>query len=172
MRELMQRCGALVLSLALVFPPSASKPTVGVSQAVIHLTERDQRPDPSVFSPEELQLLQQRFRSMAPRPRWPNCSPECRSAKPLRDLTQSTQPTQTGHPQVCASSDRPMLVMAILFDEIQHSKPGKSSIHCSLWSGQNPRTGAACRHRTNSQNRLPANPTRMKSPGPGINCWI
>ena len=61
MRERLQRCGALVLSLALLFPPSVSKPSEAVSGEINEVNALVERPDPSVFSPEELQLLQQRF---------------------------------------------------------------------------------------------------------------
>ena len=164
MRELMQRCGALVLSLALVFPPSASKPTVGVSQAVIHLTERDQPPDPSVFSPEELKLLQQRFGVHGPQTTLAQLFTRgVDQLQPLRDLTLN-QLNQL-KPVILRESVRhrinPMLVTAILFDEIQHSKPGESLpfiAHSGLVRTHGPAQLAVTE--LIHQNRLPANPSQ------------
>ena len=129
MRELLKRSGALFLGLALVFPPSASKPPIEERMAVNQLVDKDEQPDPSVFSPEELQLLQQRFGVHGPQTTLAQLFTRgVDQLQPLRDLTLD-QLKQLKPVIVRASHQQrinPMLVTAILFDEIQHSKPGES----------------------------------------------
>mgnify|MGYP000703892003 FL=1 len=128
MREYLQRCGALVLSLGLVFPPSVSKPSAAVSRAINQVTALDERPDPSVFSPEELQLLQQRFGVHGPQTTLAQLFTRgVDQLQPLRKLTldQLRQLKPVILQESAQHRVNPMLVTAILFDEIQHSKPGE-----------------------------------------------
>lgn len=84
--------------------------------------------DPSVFSPEELLLLQRRFGVHGPQTRLAQLFTRGMDQfQPLRIQTvnrlQALKPVikrESRHHRV-----NPMLVTAILFDEIQHSKPGE-----------------------------------------------
>ena len=163
MREHLQRCGALVLSLALVFPPSVSKPSAAVSRAINQVTALDERPDPSVFSPEELQLLQQRFGVHGPQTTLAQLFTRgVDQLQPLRKLTLDQ--LQQLKPVILQESAQhrinPMLVTAILFDEIQHSKPGEGLpfiAHSGLVKTHGPAQLAITE--LIHQNRLPANPS-------------
>ena len=153
MRERLQRCGALVLSLALVFPASVSKPSAEVSEAINQATSQDERPDPSIFSPEELQLLQQRFGVHGPQTSLAQLFTRgVDQLQPLRELTLDQESAQ--------HRVNPMLVTAILFDEIQHAKPGEGLpfiAHSGLVKTHGPAQLAITE--LIHQNRLPANPS-------------
>ena len=86
------------------------------------------RGDPSVFSPEELLLLQRRFGVHGPQTRLAQLFTRGMDQfQPLR--TQTVNRLQDLKPVIKRESRRyrvnSMLVTAILFDEIQHSKPGE-----------------------------------------------
>ena len=163
MRELLKRSGALVLGLALVFPPSVSNPSAELSEAINQVTAQDERPDPSVFSPEELQWLQQRFGVHGPQTTLAQLFTRgVDQLQPLRKLTLDQ--LQQLKPVIMQESAQhrvnPMLVTAILFDEIQHSKPGESLpfiAHSGLVKTHGPAQLAISE--LIHQNRLPANPS-------------
>ena len=163
MRERLQRCGALVLSLALGFPPSVSKPSAEVSGAINQVNALDERPDPSVFSPEELQLLQQRFGVHGPQTTLAQLFTRgVDQLQPLRKLTldQLRQLKPVILQESAQHRVNPMLVTAILFDEIQHSKPGEGLpfiAHSGLVKTHGPAQLAITE--LIHQNRLPANPS-------------
>ena len=163
MRERLQRCGALVLSLALVFPPSVSKPSAEVSEAINQATSQDERPDPSIFSPEELQLLQQRFGVHGPQTSLAQLFTRgVDQLQPLRELTldQLLQLKPVIVKECAQHRVNPMLVTAILFDEIQHAKPGEGLpfiAHSGLVKTHGPAQLAITE--LIHQNRLPANPS-------------
>ena len=90
-------------------------------------TQPSQR-DPSVFSPEELVLLQRRFGVHGPQTRLAQLFTEGMDQfQPLR--TKTVNRLQGLKPTIKREANRyrvnPMLITAILFDEIQHSKPGE-----------------------------------------------
>ena len=163
MRESLQRCGALVLSLALVFPPSVSNSSKEVSEAINQVSALDDRPDPSVFSSEELQLLQQRFGVHGPQTTLAQLFTRgVDKLQPLRELTLDQ--LQQLKPVIVQESEQhrinPMLLTAILFDEIQHSKPGEGLpfiAHSGLVKTHGPAQLAITE--LIHQNRLPANPS-------------
>ena len=163
MREHLQRCGALVLSLALGFPPSVSKPSAELSEAIYQVNALVERPDPSVFSPEELRLLQQRFGVHGPQTTLAQLfTRSVDQLQPLRKLTldQLRQLKPVILQESAQHRINPMLVTAILFDEIQHSKPGEGLpfiAHSGLVKTHGPAQLAITE--LIHQNRLPANPS-------------
>ena len=163
MREHLQRCGALVLSLALGFPPSVSKPSAELSEAINQVNALVERPDPSVFSPEELRLLQQRFGVHGPQTTLAQLfTRSVDQLQPLRKLTldQLRQLKPVILQESAQHRINPMLVTAILFDEIQHSKPGEGLpfiAHSGLVKTHGPAQLAITE--LIHQNRLPTNPS-------------
>jgi hypothetical protein len=100
--------------------------------------------DPLEFSPQELQQLQRRFGVHGPQPRLAQLFTEgLDQLQPLRSVTLSR--LEDLRPVVITESRRrgvnPMLVMAVLFDEMQHAKPGEShpiAAHSGLFSTLGP----------------------------------
>ena len=102
------------------------------------------RLDPTTFSPEEIRELQRRFGVHGPQPRLAQLFTHgVDQLTPVRDhaLTQ----LQTLQPVIQQVSRRsginPMLLTAILFDEIQHAKPGERlpiAAHSGLFSTLGP----------------------------------
>jgi hypothetical protein len=87
-----------------------------------------QRPDPLDFSPEELKELNRRFGVHGPQPRLAQLFTEgLDQLQPLRARTLDR--VAELRPVILTDSHRqninPMLVAAILFDEMQHAKPGE-----------------------------------------------
>lgn len=85
--------------------------------------------DPLEFSATELQALHQRFGVHGPQPRVAQLfTAGLDQLEPLRALTYSR--LEDLRPVVLSESRRrgvnPVLVMAVLFDELQHAKPGES----------------------------------------------
>jgi len=99
----------------------ASEPTA--------LSVEGQRPDPVDFTPNELRELQRRFGVHGPQPRLAQLFTEgLDQLRPLRSRTLTRLEGMRSHilQQSRRQNVNPMLLTAILFDEIQHGKPGES----------------------------------------------
>ncbi len=101
-----------------VASPQLASPTEGL------------RPDPIDFSTEELRALNRRFGVHGPQPKLAQLFTEgLDSLQPLR--TQTLEKIVELDPVILAESRRqhinPMLVAAVLFDELQHAKPGENT---------------------------------------------
>ena len=102
----------------LVDSPQLASPTEGL------------RPDPIDFSTEELRALNRRFGVHGPQPKLAQLFTEgLDNLRPLR--TQTLEKIVELDPVILAESRRqhinPMLVAAVLFDELQHAKPGENT---------------------------------------------
>ncbi len=91
-------------------------------------TSEGLRPDPVDFSPEELRELNRRFGVHGPQPRLAQLFTEgIDQLQPLRSHTLGR--LEELRPVILSESRRhrinPMLVAAVLFDELQHAKPGE-----------------------------------------------
>ncbi len=91
-------------------------------------TSEGQRPDPIDFSSEELRELNRRFGVHGPQPRLAQLfTAGLDQLQPLRRHTLGR--LQDLRPVILSESRRhrinPMLVCAVLFDELQHAKPGE-----------------------------------------------
>lgn len=117
--------------------------TIGRSSSAPALIARDgsldpngsinegERPDPVDFSPSELRELRRRFGVHGPQPRLAQLFTEgLDQFQPLRAHTLSR--LEELRPVILSESRRqrinPMLVAAVLFDELQHAKPGEDSL--------------------------------------------
>jgi len=101
----------------------AADPVVSASVVVEH------RLEPTDFSPEELKLLQRRFGVHGPQMQLAQLfTSGVDQFKPLRSQTldrlRELKPVILR--ESAAHQVNPMLITAVLFDEIQHSKPGES----------------------------------------------
>ncbi|WP_254939751.1 helicase DnaB [Cyanobium sp. Morenito 9A2] len=111
------------------------------SQALIN---EGQRSDPTNFSPQELRELQRRFGVHGPQtPLAQLFTKGLDELTPLRAHTVSR--LEELRPTILIESRRrgvnPMLVAAILFDEMQHAKPGENlplAAHSGLFSTHGP----------------------------------
>lgn len=103
-----------------------------------------QRPDPVDFTAEELRELNRRFGVHGPQPAIAQLFTEgLDQLQPLRNHTLSR--LQELRPLILRHSARqrinPMLVAAVLFDEMQHAKPGEDSplaVRSGLFHTQGP----------------------------------
>jgi hypothetical protein len=102
------------------------------------------RPDPLDFSPSELRELNRRFGVHGPQPRLAQLFSEgLDQFQPLRAHTMAR--LEELRPVILRESARhrinPMLVCAVLFDEMQHAKPGENmplAAHSGLFSTHGP----------------------------------
>ncbi|WP_254967162.1 helicase DnaB [Cyanobium sp. CH-040] len=100
--------------------------------------------DPLRFSPEELRELHRRFGVHGPQPRLAQLfSSGIDQLQPLRNHTLGQ--IEVLRPVILSESARervnPMLVAAILFDELRHAKPGENhpiAAHSGLFSTHGP----------------------------------
>jgi len=107
-------------------------------------TEGGHSADPLEFSPAELRVLHRRFGVHGPQPRLAQLfTAGLDQLEPLRAVTLSR--LEDLRPIVLRESRRhrinPMLVMAVLFDEMQHAKPGEAhplAAHSGLFSTLGP----------------------------------
>ncbi len=104
--------------------------SAGVSLESRGLTSEGQRPDPLDFSAAELRELNRRFGVHGPQPRLAQLFTEgLDQLRPLRAMT--LRRIEELRPVILSESRRrrinPMLVAAVLFDEMQHAKPGEDS---------------------------------------------
>lgn len=103
-----------------------------------------QRPDPLDFTPEELSELNRRFGVHGPQPRLAQLFTEgLDQFQPLRNHTLAR--LEELRPVILNESEKhrvnPMLVSAILFDEMQHAKPGENlplAAHSGLFRTHGP----------------------------------
>jgi hypothetical protein len=103
-----------------------------------------QRPDPLDFSAEELRELNRRFGVHGPQPRLAQLFTQgLDQLQPLRSHTLTR--IEELRPVILSESRRhgvnPMLVAAVLFDELQHAKPGEDlplAAHSGLFSTHGP----------------------------------
>jgi hypothetical protein len=109
---------ALPIGSTPVASPQLASPTEGL------------RPDPIDFSTEELRALNRRFGVHGPQPKLAQLFTEgLDNLQPLRSHTLDV--IVELRPVILAASSRqhinPMLVAAVLFDELQHAKPGENT---------------------------------------------
>ena len=124
----------------------------------------EDRLEPTDFSQKELRLLQRRFGVHGPQTHLAQLlTSGFDQLKPLRSSTlnrlRDLKPVILR--EASAHQVNPMLITAVLFDEIQHSKPGESLpfiAHSGLVKTHGPaQIGVS---ELIHQNRLPANPTQ------------
>ena len=124
----------------------------------------EDRLEPTDFSPEELKLLQRRFGVHGPQTQLAQLfTNSVDQLKPLR--SQTLDRLRELKPVILRESKthrvNPMLITAVLFDEIQHSKPGESLpfiAHSGLVKTHGPaQIGVS---ELIHQKRLPANPSQ------------
>ena len=124
----------------------------------------EDRLEPTDFSPEELKLLQRRFGVHGPQTQLAQLFTNgVDQLKPLR--SQTLDRLRELKPVILRESAahrvNPILITAVLFDEIQHSKPGESLpfiAHSGLVKTHGPaQLGVS---ELIHQKRLPANPTQ------------
>ena len=114
------------------------------SSSALALSGEGQRPDPTDFSPQELRELQQRFGVHGPQT--PLAQLFTRGLDELTPLRAHTLGRlEELRPTILSESKRmgvnPMLVAAILFDEMQHAKPGEDlplAAHSGLFTTHGP----------------------------------
>lgn len=117
-------------------PPGAASPTPPwiqgrASEPLLHSSPLEgQRPDPVDFTAEELRELNRRFGVHGPQPAIAQLFTEgLDQLQPLRNHTLSRleelRPLILRHS--AAQRINPMLVAAVLFDEMHHAKPGEDS---------------------------------------------
>lgn len=131
--------------------PAGSHPVSGSqvsdigSESLSHSSPLEgQRPDPVDFTPEELRELNRRFGVHGPQPAIAQLFTEgLDQLQPLRHHTLSR--LEELRPLILRHSARhrinPMLVAAVLFDEMHHAKPGEDSaiaVRSGLFQTQGP----------------------------------
>ena len=104
--------------------------TTPLSSADLAAPSEGLRPDPIDFTTEELRTLNRRFGVHGPQPKLAQLFTEgIDNLLPLRNHTLSR--IEELRPVILADSSRhhinPMLVAAVLFDELQHAKPGENT---------------------------------------------
>ncbi|WP_416238367.1 helicase DnaB [Synechococcus sp. CCY9202] len=129
---------------SLINVPDQSSTISGDSRAAVGSVTEGQRVNPIDFTPEELRELQKRFGVHGPQPRLAQLLTEgLDQLEPLRSHTLTR--LEELRPVILSESLRrrvnPMLVAAVLFDEMQHAKPGEShpiAAHSGLFSTLGP----------------------------------
>ncbi|CAK6694219.1 helicase DnaB [Synechococcus sp. CBW1002] len=129
---------------SLINAPDQSSTISGDSRAAVGSVTEGQRVNPIDFTPEELRELQKRFGVHGPQPRLAQLLTEgLDQLEPLRSHTLTR--LEELRPVILSESLRrrvnPMLVAAVLFDEMQHAKPGEShpiAAHSGLFSTLGP----------------------------------
>lgn len=127
------------------------------------LVVEGQRPDPTSFSAEELKELRRRFGVHGPQPRLAQLfTAGIDQLTPLRSHTVGR--LEALRPAILRESRRhglnPMLLAAVLFDEMQHAKPGEDhplAAHSGLFTTHGPAQISV--DELIHQGLLPANPT-------------
>lgn len=124
---------------------SGNSPSAAAIENLRHSSPLEgQRPDPVDFTPEELRELNRRFGVHGPQPAIAQLFTEgLDQLQPLRNHTLSRleelRPLILRH---CAHHRiNPMLVAAVLFDEMQHAKPGEDTpiaVRSGLFQTQGP----------------------------------
>ena len=153
---------ALASTFAVQTLLSTVKPAGSEPEQVAAL-QQDAQPDPTDFTAEELALLQRRFGVHGPQT--PLAQLFTRGVDQLQPLRSNTLSRLARlKPVIQREAERhrinPMLITAILFDEIQHSKPGEDLpfvVHSGLVDTHGPaQLGIS---ELVHQGRLPANPS-------------
>ena len=151
-------CVSVAIGLGFLRTPPGIDMEPGHAQSTLEM-----RPNPADFSVEELQILQRRFGVHGPQtPLAQLFTDGMDQLQPLRLRTLDR--LQALKPVILRESARhrvnPMLVTAILFDEIQHSKPGEGLLfiaHSGLVKTHGPaQLGIS---ELIHQNKLPQQPT-------------
>ena len=135
--------GLAMLSLGSIDTSAWRRAGTGPNQQRSSLAEKPEA-DPTTFTAEELQELQRRFGVHGPQPKLAQLfTSGVDQLTPLRSHTVTR--LQTLRPAVWRESSRtginPMLLAAILFDEMQHAKPGEDlplAAHSGLFSTHGP----------------------------------
>ena len=126
-------------------PGTGSQLSEAGAESIRHSSPLEgQRPDPVDFSPEELRELNRRFGVHGPQPAIAQLFTEgLDQLQPLRHHTLSR--LEELRPLILRHSARhrinPMLVAAVLFDEMHHAKPGEDSpiaVRSGLFQTQGP----------------------------------
>ena len=154
--------GLLAMAASLFLVGQWSQPVAEVEDQLPVVVE--DRLEPTDFTPEELKLLQRRFGVHGPQTQLAQLfTSSVDQLKPLRSSTlnrlRKLKPVILR--EATAHQVNPMLITAVLFDEIQHSKPGESRpfiAHSGLVKTHGPAQISVSE--LIHQNRLPANPTQ------------
>lgn len=127
-------------------PSGSALPTPSEDLESLHHSSplEGRRPDPADFTPEELRELNRRFGVHGPQPAIAQLFTEgLDQLQPLRNHTLSR--LEELRPLILRHSARerinPMLVAAVLFDEMHHAKPGEDSalaVRSGLFQTQGP----------------------------------
>lgn len=136
-------CLLLALVAALAAPPWRSSRIQSTSPALLGLEGSDHA-DPASFSGQELRSLQRRFGVHGPQPKLAQLFTHgVDQLTPVR--SHAVNRLEELRPAIWRASRRtginPMLLAAILFDEIQHAKPGEDlplAAHSGLFSTLGP----------------------------------
>jgi hypothetical protein len=137
-------CGVLLLAVA-ADALQTSAPSAGVRVSSTEgLINEGQRADPAHFTAAELKALQRRFGVHGAQPRLAQLFTRgVDELTPMRGIALDR--LETLRPAVLQESRRtginPMLLTAILFDEMQHAKPGEDlplAAHSGLFSTHGP----------------------------------
>jgi len=142
-------CGLMVAAqnsqqLVVGLPGAGTQPAPASARDSAGLINEGQRVNPASFTPAELQELQRRFGVHGPQPRLAQLFTKgMDQLTPLRNHTVNR--LEELRPAVLRESRRtgvsPMLLAAILFDEMQHAKPGEDlplAAHSGLFSTHGP----------------------------------
>jgi hypothetical protein len=144
-------CGLASALLAVASLPLAGGPDAplllldpGLSGSISSAPGEGQLGDPLQFSPDELKELQRRFGVHGPQPRLAQLfTSGIDQLEPLR--THTLGRIEELRPLILAECQRqmvnPMLVAAVLFDEMRHAKPGEDlplAAHSGLFSTHGP----------------------------------
>ncbi|MFQ6537106.1 MULTISPECIES: hypothetical protein [Aphanothece] len=152
-RVALPRRVGLVMALALVAalpvnrgpePQTPSRLQHGAQAPLLHPSTPGEGGDPLQFSASELQELQRRFGVHGPQPRIAQLfTSGIDQLQPLRNHTLAR--IEELRPTILSESARqginPMLVTAVLFDEMRHAKPGEDlplAAHSGLFSTHGP----------------------------------
>jgi hypothetical protein len=144
-RRILPLAGALfgLLPLAADLPQTISNFTPG-GPAIVPVASSLEA-DPLQFGPDELQELERRFGVHGPQPRLAQLFSDgiIDQIQPLRSLTLNR--LENLRPLIRSEARRqrvnPMLVAAVLFDEMRHAKPGEDlplAAHSGLFSTHGP----------------------------------
>lgn len=127
-RRRLLRLAGCTLALSGLVPFSAPAPRPWIGQPMV-VDPAFSQPDPLAFSPEELEELRRRFGVHGPQPRLAQLfSDGVDQLQPLRHHTLNR--LEDLRPVILSlsreQSINPMLVTAVLFDEMRHAKPGEN----------------------------------------------
>ena len=136
--------GPALLCLTCIRPWHRPPAAAAIAKGSGDLINEPRHANPASFTPAELQALQRRFGVHGPQPRLAQLFTKgMDQLTPLRNHTVNR--LEELQPAVLRESRRtgvnPMLIAAILFDEMQHAKPGEDlplAAHSGLFSTHGP----------------------------------